>query len=219
MLERALGVPFPRNRLPALRTSIMQGHYLRPWGMKNVLLVWRDGRDVLVSWYHHCLFPNDRYNAVLVERTRKELPFADYEDVRGNLPAFLKYAFECQRHPGFSWAEFVRRWAPRQDAVHTSYEALRRDTAGELARISHELAGRELDGEKAARIAEEFSFARQSGRKPGQEDKGSFIRKGIVGDWRNQFTREAREVFDRYAGEELILLGYETDHAWVEGDR
>ena len=40
----------------------------------------------------------------------------------------------------------------------------------------------------------------------------------MVGDWRNQFTREAREVFDRHAGEELILLGYEKDHSWVDGD-
>jgi hypothetical protein len=46
MLGRALRVPFPRNRFPVLRPSIMHGHYLRPWGMKNVVVVWRDGRDV-----------------------------------------------------------------------------------------------------------------------------------------------------------------------------
>ena len=220
MLERALDVPFPRNRLPTLRTSIMQGHYLHSWGMKNVLVVWRDGRDVMVSWYHHCLFPNDRYNAVLVDMTRKDLAFEDYEDVRANLPAFIEYAFTRQRHPGFSWAQFVRRWHGRKEGVvHTSYEALRRDTAGELVRISRELAGRDLDPERAGEIAEEFSFARQSGRKPGQENKSSFIRKGVVGDWRNQFGSEAREAFDRYAGEELILLGYERDHAWAASSR
>jgi sulfotransferase family protein len=49
----------------------------------------------------------------------------------------------------------------------------------------------------------------------GEENKRSFLRKGVVGDWRNQFSLEAREVFDRYAGEELILLGYEKDRKWV----
>jgi hypothetical protein len=38
----------------------------------------------------------------------------------------------------------------------------------------------------------------------------------VVGDWRNYFSPEARESFDRYAGDELILLGYERDRAWVE---
>src|SRR3712207_8037395 len=42
------------------------------------------------------------------------------------------------------------------------------------------------------------------------------LRKGVVGDWRNQFSPEAREVFNRYAGEELILLGYEKDRKWVD---
>lgn len=218
MLERALEVPFPRNRLPMPRSSIMQGHYLSPWGMKNVLVVWRDGRDVMVSWYHHCLFPNERQNARLVAETRAELPFEDYGDVRGNLPAFLEYAFTRQRRPHFSWPDFVRRWHARKGVVHTSYEALRRDTPGELVRISRELAGRRLDPERAAEIAEEFSFARQSGRKVGEENKDSFIRKGVVGDWRNQFTREAREVFDRNAGDGLILLGYERDCSWARDD-
>ncbi len=56
---------------------------------------------------------------------------------------------------------------------------------------------------------------RQSGRFPGQENKKSFMRKGLVGDWHNYFTQEARELFAHYAGDELILLGYEQDQTWV----
>jgi hypothetical protein len=66
-------------------------------------------------------------------------------------------------------------------------------------------------------VVDEFSFERQAGRPSGQEDRTSFLRKGVVGDWRNQFSQEAREVFDRYAGEELILLGYEKDRQWARG--
>jgi sulfotransferase family protein len=217
MLGRVLGVPFPRNRLPVLRPSIMHGHYLSPWGMKNVAVVWRDGRDVMVSWYHQQLIAHE-WNELQVRRSRRELPLKDYGDVYGNLPAFIEYAFTKPHSPPFSWADFVRRWRDRKDATHVRYEDLRRDTAGELRRVVLGLTGEQLSPEEATAIAEEFSFERQAGRQPGEEDKRSFLRKAVVGDWRNHFSREARETFDRYAGDELVLLGYEQDRAWVNDE-
>ncbi len=217
MLGRALGVPFPRNRFPMLRPSIMHGHYLRPGGIKNAVVVWRDGRDVMVSWYHQQLIPH-QWNRLQVARSRRELPLDDYDDVYRNLPAFIEYAFTRPHSPNFSWTDFVRRWHGRKGIVNVRYEDLRRDAAGELRRVVSELTGEELSLERAAGIADEFSFERQSGRRSGEEDKKSFLRKGVVGDWRAQFGPAAREVFDRFAGEELILLGYERDREWV-GER
>jgi hypothetical protein len=214
MLGRALGVPFPRNRLPVLRTSIMHGHYLNPWGMKNVVVSWRDGRDVMVSWYHQQLIEHE-YNRAQVARSRRELPLEDYDGVSKNLPAFIEYAFTRPHSPPFSWADFVRRWHGREGIVNVRYEDLRRDTPGELRRMVRELTGEKLSPQRASEVAEEFSFERQSGRRAGEEDRGSFLRKGVVGDWRDRFGPEAREVFDRYAGVELILLGYERDRSWV----
>ena len=214
MLGRALGVPFPRNRFPMLRSSVMHGHYLDPWGMKNVVVPWRDGRDVMVSWYHQQLIPHE-YNQLQVARSRSELRLKDYDDVYANLPAFIEYAFTRPHSPGFSWTDFVHHWSPRKVVVHVRYEDLRRSTAEELRRIVSELAGEALGPEEAAAIAKEFSFERQSGRRSGEEDRKSFLRKGVVGDWRERFSPEAREVFDRYAGDELILLGYERDRSWV----
>lgn len=218
MLGRALGVPFPRNRSPMLRPSIMHGHYLRPQGINNATVVWRDGRDVMVSWYHQQLIPH-QWNRLQVARSRRELPLEDYDDVYGNLPAFIEYAFTRPHSPGFSWTDFVRRWHERKGTVHVRYEDLRRDTAGELRRVVSELVGAELDPERASAIADEFSFERQSGRRSGEEDRKSFLRKGVVGDWRERFGPEARKVFDRFAGRELILLGYEQGREWVEDMR
>jgi hypothetical protein len=214
MLGRALGVPFPRNRLPVFRKSIMHGHYLSPWGIKNVVVAWRDGRDVMVSWYHQQLIPHE-WNRAQVARSRRELPLEDYDDVYGNLPAFIEYAFTRPHSPGFSWADFARRWHGRKGTVHVHYEDLRRDTPAELRRIVRKLTGEEPSTQEASAVAEEFSFERQSGRRAGEENRGGFLRKGVVGDWRGRFSPEAREVFDRYAGEELILLGYERDRSWV----
>ncbi len=218
MLGRALGVPFPRNRFPTLRPAIMHGHYLDPRGMKNVVVVWRDGRDVMVSWYHQQLILHE-WNRRQVEKSRRELRLEAYDDIHGNLAAFIEYAFTRPHSPGFSWTDFVHRWHGREDAVHVRYEDLHRDTSGELQRIVRELTGRRLDRRNAAAIADEFSFERQSGRKPGEEDKRNFLRKGVIGDWRGQFSQEAREVFDRHAGRELILLGYERSQGWIEGNR
>jgi sulfotransferase family protein len=234
MLGRALGIPFPRNRLPVFRSSVMHGHYLNPWGMRNVVVTWRDGRDVIVSWYHQQLISHE-WNQRQVERSRRELALEDYENVYENLPAFIEYAFTrpsatsfpwadfvrpftSPHAPNFSWVDFVHSWHERKGVVHVRYEDLRRSTAEQLRRIVSQLTGQRLSAEEAATIAEEFSFEHQSGRRSGEEDKRSFLRKGVVGDWREQFSPEAREVFDRYAGDELILLGYERDRSWVSDD-
>lgn len=215
LLSSALDVPFPVKRYPVVRPSVMHGHYLNPRGIKNTVVVWRDGRDVMVSWYHHCLFFNDIGNAPLVRRTRQDVPFKDYENATENLPAFIEYAFTKQPHPGFSWSEFVRRWCEREDAVHVRYEDLHHDATGTLRRVVYELTGRRLSNERAETITDDLSFARQSGRHSGDESRGSFMRKGIVGDWRSHFSKEARETFDHCAGDELLLLGYEKDRSWT----
>src|SRR5215218_4348355 len=138
MLGHALGVPFPRNRFPVFRSSIMHGHYLKGWGMRNVVVSWRDGRDIMVSWYHQQLIPHE-YNQQQVARSRRELRLEDYDDVYGNLPAFIHYAFTRPHSPNFSWTDFVRRWRLRKGVVHVRYEDLRRSTAEELRRIVSQL--------------------------------------------------------------------------------
>lgn len=216
MLSEAFGVPFPRNRLPMLRPSIIHGHYIWPGFMRNVVVLWRDGRDVLISQYYHSLFKNEKGNTRLVDITRANLKFADYNDIQKNLPDFIEYTYRKKINPKFSWADFVQVWGKRTDVVHAKYENLRQNSASELQRITKRLSGKNLSSSQAQAIAQKYSFEKQSGRKPGQEDSGSFMRKGIIGDWKNHFTPEARRLFDKYAGEALITLGYEKDHAWAD---
>ncbi len=218
MLAAALGLPFPRNRLPMLSPSIMHGHYLNPWNIKKAVIIWRDGRDVLVSQYYHSLFKNERGNARLVDITRDDLRFKDYDDIKANLPLFLKYVYETKKHPRFSWKDFVDSWADNRQAIHVKYEDLRLNTSYELQRIVKEIAGIELHENRAQQIAYEYSFEKLSKRKSGNENKNSFMRKGIIGDWKNHFTKETKELFAGYAGDALITLGYEKDYSWVRAD-
>jgi hypothetical protein len=215
MLSLALGVPFPRNRRPALASCVMHGHYLRRWGMRNVVVVWRDGRDVMVSWYYFCLFSNELGNDRMVAKVRKELGAADPADIRRNMPLFIEYAFERQSYPRFSWGRFVDRWLDVPGVVYAHYERLIDDGVREIQRIVYQLTGGALEASRARDIVEACSFARQAGRGRGEERSDRFLRKGVVGDWRTHFSRAAAERFDEHAGTQLMRLGYAADRRWV----
>ena len=212
MLSDALKVPFPRNRLPMAKCCIMHGHYYRSWNMKNVVFMWRDGRDVLVSQYFHYLFDRKSSNAATVQKYRSQLDFSDYNDVKNNLPKFIDFVFNKKSHQKHNWTQFVNKWADKDNIVHVKYEALRINTAETFQTVLFDLTGKHLQEERAKTIAEKYSFEQQSNRKAGQENRHSYLRKGIVGDWRNYFSKSSRKLFCECAGDELIKLGYEKDH-------
>jgi len=211
-------VPFPRNVPPKFESSVMHGHNLYSPFMKNVICVFRDGRDVMVSAYFHMLFQNERNSPILVKKTRHEVDFDDYDNVEKNLPAFIKYLFVEQsritRPFQFTWPQFYKSWN-NTNATIIKYESLVADGVGELSSAILHLTGKEADRARVSEIIEKYSFENQSKRKPGEENTKSFLRSGKPGDWRNKFTREAALMFDHYAGEELIALGYEKDRSWV----
>jgi hypothetical protein len=53
-----------------------------------------------------------------------------------------------------------------------------------------------------------------TGRHPRQEDRLSFVRRGIRGEWTEVFSRDARRVFSERAGPMLVRLGYEPSADW-----
>lgn len=215
MLSEYLNVPFPRNQFPKLRSSIMHGHYLYFPTMRNVFVVLRDGRDVMLSYYYHSLFKNERFNARLVEITRKELQFNDYDDIRNNLPKFIEYKFTRKKHPRFTWSEFVNSWIDK-DVAFIRYENLLQNPIEELSKAIYKVCKVEPDKDRLSEIVQKYSFKNLARRNPGEENKHSFLRKGIAGDWKNHFSKEAKLIFNKFAGKELIKLGYENDESWVE---
>lgn len=223
---------FPRNEFPSWQSSLIHGHYTPSRGYsrsKKIIWLIRDGRDVMVSYYHHCLIWNDKnkLSPKDIKYHRNAVSFDDFENVKKNLPAFIEYSYTHKpsplqhfTHPG-TWASFNRSWLKasknnRLDIVHTKYEDLLSDTETELTRILHEGFSINVDPDKVSEIVYRYSFENQTTRKKGEESKSSFLRKGISGDWKNYFTEEAAEIFDYYAGEILIQLGYESDNSWKD---
>lgn len=219
MLSDALGVPFRRNRPIRLERSVTHGHFLDPRGLRNVVVLWRDPRDLMVSFYHHCYFVNEHHNAQLVSLIKERLPFDDYTDVRANLPAFIRFMSTTPVTPSFTWPQFAAIWAGRPGTVQISYEALREDTAGELARIVEALTGERLARETAESVAARQSFARAKARAAASMKKGvemSFVREGSVGGWRRHFTEEAEAEMADYK-DAMQRLGYAPSMERCEG--
>jgi len=171
----------------------------------------------MASAYFYMLFPNDRVPRKVTERTRRKLRFADYDDVKGNMSAFVQFMFKDDAHGEFrfNWSEFVFSWIDREAAV-LKYEDMLRDAVGTVAEAILHVTGQEVDRNRLAVQVDRFSFEKVANRKPGREDRSSFARKGIVGDWRNTFSKDACQVFDRLGGDALIRAGYEANNDWVE---
>ena len=217
MLSDCLDLPFARNtNPPKFETCVMSGHHLFSPRFKNVTVVIRDGRDAMVSAYYYMLFKNEINRQFGVDRHRSHLQFADYDDIQTNLPQFVEYMFTeyPKRKFHFSWAQFIDSWLIH-DVPVVKYEDLLVNPAEELIRVTAHLTGEAVSHERAREVVDKYSFKKMSGRKQGQEDKKSFVRKGIAGDWKNNFSIEACQVFDQFAGEQLVMAGYEADRNWV----
>ncbi|MEZ6163673.1 MAG: sulfotransferase domain-containing protein [Phycisphaerales bacterium] len=221
MLSGCMDLPFAQfSRLPVAMPCVVHSHWKYHPKMRNVTYLMRDGRDVIVSFYFHATRPNKVPNNADPEkmvRVMRELfgNDADLDDVRSNLPRFIEYIFKNPYGSRLSWSEHMSQWLDREDVVYTRYEDLRTNCASSML----DLLGRhgvQVTHERVTEVVERFSMQRMTGRKPGQEDTHSFIRKGIVGDWVNHFSRESAELFDTLAGDMLIRSGYETDRSWIE---
>jgi hypothetical protein len=217
MLADCLDVPFYRNTsYQRMNSSVMSGHFLYDSRYRNVVVMFRDGRDVIVSAYYYFLFKNEINANFGVARHRGYCRFDDYDDIQTNLPKFIEYMFtdyaKGRRH--FSWSDFVDSWIDEID-FYVTYRQLRTEPVKTMDAAIRNLTGRELPEEKIQAVVDKYSFKRQTGRAQGDSCKHSFARKGIVGDWVNHFSPEAREVFAKHAGKQLIRLGFEKDLAWV----
>ena len=219
MISEYMDVPFPRNQRPAMTSSVMHGHMLYLPTMSNVICLFRDGRDVMVSLYYHVLFENERNSHELVRATRAELAFENAEDIKRNLVKFMDYIYRkefASLSPfKFTWDRFARSWINRV-VIKVRYEDLVVDCFERMKLLLGDLTGNSVDEGRLREIVHKYSFESQTQRKSGQEDIRSFIRKGEPGDWREKFSGEAAANFNDKYGRELIALGYEFDESWVE---
>ncbi len=220
MLADTMQLPFAQfSSLPVAMPSIVHGHWGYHKGYKNVTFLMRDGRDVMVSFYFHYArdYKNPRHAYARKAFTHLYGDSPDLSDVRANLPRFIEHLSKDPVGAPADWSTYHDRWTDKPGVVYTRYEALRADCVAEMTRIAGE-HGFSPEPWRVERAVEGNSMERTAGRKPGQEDRSSFIRKGVVGDWKNHFSEDSLRVFAELCGQTLVRLGYEDSPDWRDWD-
>jgi hypothetical protein len=166
----------------------------------RVITVHRDLRDMCVSATHHLSSLPTKYGGFSEEV--KQLPF----DLR------LQHALNNEYNLGR--AEY---WWGLKGAMRIMYEDILANPHATLDAVGSYIG---YTGGKAELdpIVSSHDFKFLSNRNPGDEDTGSFLRKGIAGDWRNGFTPSNVEEFKFYQGGRwnrlLVSMGYEDGLDW-----
>lgn len=179
-----------------------------------IIALVRDGRDVATSGVFHWLSKSADKELDAVGLRRRAF-FLNHEP-----GARLDRFFSDQDLS--EWADMwttalavIESLRPHHRVLSVRYEDMIRDFPRVLSEIFAFL-GAAQGAEITARAMHTASFESMSGgRKPGQEVCTAHVRKGVVGDWRNYFTRRDGETFNRLAGPQLLRLGYETDPQWA----
>ncbi|XP_064412293.1 amine sulfotransferase-like isoform X3 [Latimeria chalumnae] len=172
--------------------------YLIPKELKRkgkVIYLARNPKDVIVSYYHFHIFVN------ILE---------DPESFDQFLEKFLDGRVFCS-----SWFDHINGWYKHKDEfdfLFMTYEEMHKDLRSAVIKISN-FVGKELDNETIEAVVERCTFkSMKSNPMANYEnlpshvadpEKGTFLRKGIVGDWKNHFTIAQNEKFDELYHEKM----------------
>lgn len=223
VMSSYLDVPHPQNySLPVAMSAVLHNHWLHDPSFPRSAYIRRDGRDVMVSLYFYQMRSITQarhpHQAARLDERFTRLFGAGYDprDIRSNLPTFI--AAESTQPFAFrqaTWSQHLRSWCnpAHPNVVVTTYESLLAHPVSNFTKVLEFLTQGTVDARRLQLSLERFSFDR-SGRKPGEEDLNEFMRKGVAGDWKEHFSREAGAAFQHHQGDALLEYGYETDADW-----
>jgi hypothetical protein len=199
------------------RDEVIQKHVRYRPDLTRVVVTVRDPRDMFVSAYYHETSFADREKSLPIERYfRKDPERPIAEDFAEYLEAKLLHV----THPRFFYSQFLDSWLGRPGVCVVRYEDFLEDAEAQLIRVVRFLERPvELDRIRAAVVANSFenTTRRLYGveRATGVEDNTRFVRKGIVGDWKNHFNERSCQLLEKFEGSSLRRLGYERDGKWI----
>ncbi|CCB65045.1 sulfotransferase domain-containing protein [Hyphomicrobium sp. MC1] len=160
--------------------------------------IYRDIRDALVSEYFH--------KAYLDPRFKTKNPILKHVDERSafNYRNIVKWSTTLPVYnDALAWvADSSVPSAKFEDLVQNPEETLRSLLT---------FHGMDFSDTEIKSALQKASFQAMAGRTPGQENRNSHYRKGIVGDWKNYFSAKQHADLWLKAGRTLSRLGYQ-DH-------
>lgn len=180
---------YRRYRTPMLFKS----HHLPKPEYRRVVYMIRDGRDVMVSYFHH-------------------LKALEYEDI--NFLEMIHYGahlYPCK------WHKHISDWQINPygaEIILISYENIYNDPVNELQKLS-DFIGVEIDKLSLEKIIRSTSFDKMRDKEikwgwdNSQWPKDKFFtRRGKIGSYKDEMPPEILAAFLKDAGETLKRLGY-----------
>lgn len=215
------GKPLVGDKSPQHTHNLDEIHGIYPDA--RIVHIVRDGRDVAVSAMNHWWRQAQDREEPVFKLSPEELEKRDaYLEDREAFLAAGNSIFTEER-----LTQIASRWAyrvskARRDGVtlyserylELRYEDLISETPANIRRVLNTLGARSDDA-AVERCARAGDFESVSSRKQGEEDSGSFFRKGVSGDWKSVFNERDRKLFDEIAGDTLEEMGYERSERSV----
>ncbi|KAH0622245.1 hypothetical protein JD844_024382 [Phrynosoma platyrhinos] len=165
-----------------------------------IIYVARNPKDVLVSYYHFSKF---------------SVKLEEIEDFDTVMERFL-----AGNVLGNLWLDHVEGWAAQRNNLNIlflMYEEMKKDLRSSVLKICNFL-GKRLTEEEVDDVVDKASFGKMSVDRrtnyttlpPNFVDfnKGRFLRKGTVGDWKNMMTVAQSERFDSVFKERMEKLPF-----------
>lgn len=172
-----------------------KSHYLPRPEYRRVVYLIRDGRDAMVSYFHHL------------------------SAIHGSEPDFLKMVSDGEGLFPCRWHEHVEAWTKnpyRAQMITVRYESLKANPVPELRRLC-EFAGLDRSEESLQSIATACSFEAMRDREKtmGWDStvwprEKAFVRRGEVGSFKNEMPSAVAAEFMRQAQQVLVRAGYPT---------
>ncbi|XP_068097196.1 sulfotransferase 2B1-like isoform X2 [Hyperolius riggenbachi] len=206
-------VPFKDQMDKLTRPRIISSHlpcHLFPKSFSKskakIVYTMRNPKDVIVSLYH--------FSKIL-------FLFQENDNVQKSIEDFL----EGNTMFG-SWFDHIKGWMQMKGdsrVFFITYEELQKDHRGSVVRLCKFL-GKELTDAQIDSVVQHSSFSSMKDNKMSNwsqlpsdvldQTKGSFMRKGVSGDWKNHFTVAQSEYFDKVYQERMKDL--DTSFFWEQ---
>ncbi|XP_044134022.1 sulfotransferase 2B1-like isoform X1 [Bufo gargarizans] len=187
-----------KMKSPRILSSHLPHHIFAKSFFKSkakIIYTMRNPKDIIVSLFHY---------------TKILKIFEPAENFQNFIEDFIQ-----GKVLGGSWFDHIKGWMQMKDDSRfffITYEELIQDIRGSVVRICKFL-GQELDDAQIDLVVKYSTFKSMEENKMTNwsqispeimdQSKGSFMRKGISGDWKNHFTVAQSEYFDKVYQEKM----------------